>query len=461
MERDPKLLIAQDRAESLMDEGAYPEALSLYLWLVDNEPEDFRHRMRIAEILLRLGEKGKSLDVLTQVATQSVLCGRVMRTVSACKLGLGLFPEEHKTFELLLTRLHRRAVLLDRPPVSPPKDDGDATDAETGAGEAPVAGISSPPSPPSSSEGLSELINKAYEAANHYASVAEGVGDNGELELAAMPFFSDLAAGDFVAVVKGMNLLDIDRDTKIIKQGEDGNSFFLLVRGSVIVEKELEDGPPVELAKLGDGSLFGEMALLSRSPRIATVRSLTRCELFEVPRIVLDDLVEERPRVASSLVEFTKKRLLANLLTTSPLFSRFSREDRKSIIKLFDKVLVDEGEIVVEEGTEPGALYLVSSGEVAVTRAEEGKEKIRLATLGPGEVFGEISLLKNQPANASVTAETRSVLLRLDRERFFNMAMQYPPILEYLENLSEERLAATEEILSDDWVYGADDLIMV
>ena len=43
----------------------------------------------------------------------------------------------------------------------------------------------------------------------------------------------------------------------------------------------------------------------------------------------------------------------------------------------------------------------------------------------------------------------------------FELAMQFPPVLEYLEQLTEDRLAKTEEVLADEWVYGADDLVLV
>jgi len=456
MDIDGKLMMAHDRAEQHAGAGEADKALSLYLWLVERVPGDFRHRVHIARQLHALGEDDRAAEVLQAVARQSALCGRLMRTVATCKLGLATFPDRREEFEELLLRLHRRARMADQSPMPPAEDTAEI--------EAPrPEGPADPPPPPERDE-LPALIEEAHRLASDFDTAGFSAEEEGDVDLSAMPFFSDLTGEAFVEVVEAMKVLEIDEGSSVIAQGDAGASFFLLVRGEVVVERIDDEGHAIELAHLFDGALFGEMALLSRAPRSANIRAVNDCELFEVPREVLDDLIGKRPNVAHSLVEFTKRRLLANLVATSALFSKFNREDRREILSHFDSVLVEQGEVIVKEGQDSGGLFLISSGEVEVSRWETDDpdaETIRLAILGPGEVFGEISLIKNQPATATVMAMDRAVLLKLDRRRFLEVAMQYPPVLEYLEDLTEERLTATEEIMSDDWVYGADDLVMV
>ena len=123
MDFDAKMTMFHAQAERHVEAGEIDQALAMFIWLVDRVPSDFRHRMRIAEVLHQLGEDGMSSEVLQAVARQSAMCGRLMRTVAACKRGLALFPDQREDFEALLVRLHRRATRQDLLPLPPEDED--------------------------------------------------------------------------------------------------------------------------------------------------------------------------------------------------------------------------------------------------------------------------------------------------------------------------------------------------
>ncbi|MDP2340374.1 MAG: mechanosensitive ion channel family protein [Deltaproteobacteria bacterium] len=97
-----------------------------------------------------------------------------------------------------------------------------------------------------------------------------------------------------------------------------------------------------------------------------------------------------------------------------------------------------KGEVITRQGAEAHWLYLVVRGEVAVRIAVDGADK-EVATMGPGEVFGEMSLLTGEPRAASVYALTDVECWRLDQEAFRQVIQERPEIAVPMATLLAER----------------------
>ena len=101
------------------------------------------------------------------------------------------------------------------------------------------------------------------------------------------------------------------------------------------------------------------------------------------------------------------------------------------------------------------------SGAVDVWK-RDGDEKVLLATLSPGDVFGEISLVLEELTSASVTAGENSTVLFLSRELFAKLTSAVDEIREYVENLSDERLMdARLTMESSEIEIEEDDLLLI
>ncbi|HEY1097533.1 MAG TPA: cyclic nucleotide-binding domain-containing protein, partial [Myxococcota bacterium] len=256
-----------------------------------------------------------------------------------------------------------------------------------------------------------------------------------------IPLFSDLPRDAFVALTERMELRIASPGQRLIVESEPGVSMFVIIQGAVQVVRSDGHGNEVQLAQLGDGTFFGEMALLSDAPRTASVVVTEEAMLFEISRDLVEDMIAQYPSVGEVMKKFHRNRLITNLLKTSPVFAPFSTNDKKELIEKFKSRDVAAGTFLLTRQQPRDGLYVVLSGRCEVLdTVGPGAEEVPIAELREGDVFGEMSMLWNKETSASVRALTSCTVLRLPRASFSEVIMTHPQILETLSALSEQRL---------------------
>lgn len=108
-------------------------------------------------------------------------------------------------------------------------------------------------------------------------------------------------------------------------------------------------------------------------------------------------------------------------LAEVPLFSALSRKELNLVARRAEDVKVDEGRVLVSEGSSGAEFFVILSGTAKVSR--RGR---KVATLGPGAAFGELALLDKAPRNATVTAETPMELVVLGQREFGGLIDEVP-----------------------------------
>jgi small-conductance mechanosensitive channel/CRP-like cAMP-binding protein len=105
----------------------------------------------------------------------------------------------------------------------------------------------------------------------------------------------------------------------------------------------------------------------------------------------------------------------------------------------------DAGEKLVAEGDRGDSLFVLARGRVSVSKSgsEIGTTSVALATLGPGDCFGEMSLLTGAPRTATVSAQEAVEVLVLDRAALAPVLQQDPSLAETLSHVLATRVAAT------------------
>jgi len=121
------------------------------------------------------------------------------------------------------------------------------------------------------------------------------------------PLFSDFTADELVEVVKKMEQQTIAADTTVVKEGDPGDSLYVIVHGSVRVLTTMK-GNELKLADLGEGAFFGEGSLITGRPRTATIVANDECELLTLDKAGFDQIVATHPRVKEVMRKFYEDR---------------------------------------------------------------------------------------------------------------------------------------------------------
>lgn len=120
-----------------------------------------------------------------------------------------------------------------------------------------------------------------------------------------VPIFKELRDEFLVRLASCMDELSFPAHQTIFTQGQEGRSLYIVVSGRVRVH--LHDDR--ELAKLGKGSFFGEMALFDSEPRSASVTTLETCECLMLTQQQLYDAIDETPDIAVNVIRLLSRRI--------------------------------------------------------------------------------------------------------------------------------------------------------
>jgi CRP-like cAMP-binding protein len=273
-----------------------------------------------------------------------------------------------------------------------------------------------------------------------------------------VPLLSTLGAAEIAELFGAFALQIAAPGEPIIEQGGPGDAMFIVAEGEVVVSRR-DGGIEVELARLAPGAFFGEMSLVSSAPRAADVTAASHAVLLRADKSAMDELSARAPKIGDVLVAFCHARMLENLVRISPVLSPVPPRRRPDVIARFGTDYREAGETIIEEGDEGRGLYLVVSGRVRVLK-RDGADVVQVAALGPGDLFGEISLLMQKPSTATVVAERSTALLFLARGEFLEATSDFPELLKGAFDIAIERENQNNSIIGRP-AQSADHLILV
>jgi CRP-like cAMP-binding protein len=418
--------------------GNPADAVCYLAEIVATHPDDRHTRLALGVALGDAGFPTGALKVIRALADRLAHQGFLLPAMIVVRQGLERAGNDPSLLSTL-KRLHVRGVrakagnLPTPPPLKPRKPAAEAATAEA------LLAL----------EGQTRL-ERATEAGCEFPPAGE------QAIPLPMPLFCELDEESFVETVKRLRYQRLGKGSILLEEGARGDTLLIVASGHVNVAKG-----GTQLAKLGPGNVIGEMALLTGAPRSATVTAEEEVEIFELSRQDVGQLAQSRPKVAEELTDYCRKRLIGNLLRTSPMFTQFDESTRYVLLDKFQRRGFQPGEKLIEQGHPGTGLFVLATGEVEVTVAKEGAESVTVANLGPGEVVGEISLLHHQETNATVTARERTGALFLGRDDFQAVLDENPSVRTYLEGLSQDRLEASKAATDAEEVIDADDLIVL
>jgi CRP-like cAMP-binding protein len=440
-------------AEKYRGKGKLDKAIEIYEEIEKNKGADAKTLQKMAEIYLKLDDEDKGIDAYrkamksyreTGFLVQAIAVGKILQELceddeeineeveamlAKKASGPGKIPSKRAAAEDL-AKEHAQAEAKEEeeePAEEEPKEEEEEEEEEKTASE-PEAKQAIAPEP---------AEEPAEEEAEPTAEAEEATSIDFLL-------FKHLSPEELAVVYQKLRSVKIPRGVKICREGDTGDSIFIIAQGEAEVTKKNQKGEERLLATLKPGQFFGEFGYFAGGSRSATVEAVTDLELLEISKQDMDEVVSKYPQIKEVMAEFYKQRVLDNLLVLSPLTAVFSAEDRKKLIDRFELKELAAEQVIVNEGDPGDAMFLIKSGKAEVTTIDpKDKRKLMLARLGPGEFFGEVSLIKNKPRTATVTALSDVELLTISKQSFDQLTKDHPEMVSLLEQTIEKRVEDT------------------
>lgn len=142
-------------------------------------------------------------------------------------------------------------------------------------------------------------------------------------ELRRVDFLHTLTDEELRLLLPGVTLLNFGAGEVIVREGDQGDSLFIIRNGTVEVVATSGDGKPVHIRDLKRPAFFGEIALMTGEPRNATIRARTDAELLELNRDGFTELFKAHPETAAQIGEIISLRMTE----TRELLAAAPRED--------------------------------------------------------------------------------------------------------------------------------------
>lgn len=430
-------------ALELVFNAQYESAVRIATSILDTCPSDLNAWYVAARCLVALGEEEIGLRNLEHNAAAYAHAGRPVLSLARAKeleeLGGSAAKTSAIVAKLYSSSSGRVVELAPAPPPLPP-------------------GL---PEPIPDSVPLSEVIDRAKQA----VAVAWGASltENDDRPLPFVPLWSDLPESEFLALCSRLERMVVPTGEVIVEQNVSGDSMFAIAEGEVEVVRldEISGTSKREhlLARLGPGAFFGEMSLVSSAPRAAQVRAATTCVLLRAHKEALEELATSQPQIGDVLVAFCHARMLENVMRVSPVLSPVPASKRADVIARFSTDFKESSEVIIAEGEEGQGLYVIVSGKVQVHKTMD-RQLVQLATLGAGDLFGEISLVMRRKSTATVIAVEDTALLFLPRGDFAAATRDHPELLKGAYDIALDRELRNNSILAQGQASD-DDIVLV
>ncbi|GAC1588247.1 MAG: hypothetical protein NVS3B20_16210 [Polyangiales bacterium] len=438
-----------DRALTLRLAGESETALRWAAAALQHDPELPTALLLVSELLAELNRREPAREGLEACVVRAIDAGILPLAVASCVALKRLGVDADSSYDAIADAFCAGSSRLDddshgQPP-PPPK----------GKELQPLSSLLMGPA----------LLNKATEILRSASSlVREAVREERESSpppiVPRLALFSELSRAGLRALIESFEVRVVPAGGVVIEEGTPGTEAFVVARGELEVRRQAnENGETVVLARLQSGQVFGEMALVSRAPRAASVVASRPSMILAAPVGVLEMVASKNPEVGEQLATFCRERMLQNLVRTSPMLRAVDPSERAGLVSRFETCTFEPGELLIRSGETSTGLYLIASGRVDVTTTEDG-EKLVIASLGPGEVVGEVGMILRRPSVADVIAVYPSVTLHLPTTGLHEILRAHPTLLAQLYDLAVKRDEETSSVVAQE-ATSADDYVLV
>tara|TARA_R100001244_G_scaffold86820_5_gene66425 strand:+ start:21993 stop:24395 length:2403 start_codon:yes stop_codon:yes gene_type:complete len=224
------------------------------------------------------------------------------------------------------------------------------------------------------------------------------------------------------------------RGEVIFEKNDPGSSLFAIAEGSVAVEINPND--PSITVPIEQGSIFGEVGLISGRRRGATIKAAEDVIVVEISRTAALKLQASVPAAKRRITQISTERQLLQMFG-----SGLTKEDIAEVVETSEIINVRAGEAIIEEGGEGNDIYVIRVGSMVVEKQIGGKP-VFLSYLPAGSYVGEMTLIAGGYRTATVKAAIKSEVIKINGDAFKKVLDAHPDLM----RKAKKEMAARQDI---------------
>jgi cGMP-dependent protein kinase 2 len=224
------------------------------------------------------------------------------------------------------------------------------------------------------------------------------------------------------------------RGEVIFERNDPGSSLFAIAEGSVAVEINPND--PSITVPIEQGSIFGEVGLISGRRRGATIKAAEDVIVVEISRTAALKLQASVPAAKRRITQISTERQLLQMFG-----SGLTKEDIAEVVETSEIINVRAGEAIIEEGGEGNDIYVIRVGSMVVEKQIGGKP-VFLSYLPAGSYVGEMTLIAGGYRTATVKAAIKSEVIKINGDAFKKVLDAHPDLM----RKAKKEMAARQDI---------------
>lgn len=229
--------------------------------------------------------------------------------------------------------------------------------------------------------------------------------------LAECPTLAPLSDTQLTDIASSMKMQTFVEGDVVFQEDTVGDAFYVIIDGTFSVTRASASEP---LATLTRGQYFGELALLRKDKRAATVTCASaRAKVAYMTKSSFEKKIGN--------LEVLRKTWQLDTLSKVPIFSKLSTNEIKALADDLTDVSFGADQVIIRQGDKGDAMYILESGEVEVVDEEtldDNKQPRLLCKLGPQSYFGELGLINSDTRAATVRVPNRATAFIITRRTF-------------------------------------------
>ncbi|RKP53339.1 peptidase domain-containing ABC transporter [Pararobbsia silviterrae] len=251
--------------------------------------------------------------------------------------------------------------------------------------------------------------------------------------LATVEIFSTLSRDEIEQLAAQTQSRRFTFGETVCNAGDEADGVFVIRSGSVRIFTE-EHGKEISMGVRKEREVFADVAMLRAYRHESSVRSSGKTELLLIPRAAMEPVLAVNPAALAFMTSYVAINSAGGFVARLfDLRNKLTKTELEEYVRSVGVKRIAAGKtILAQDSREDRRLYVVRQGEVRIVRKEDGEDFV-IATLRPGEIFGEKACLLRQEQMASAIALTDTRLLVIPEKTVHFILERNPKLGEVLE----------------------------